>query len=33
VPPEQGVTLVDGTRQWPLPVFARDEIAKLFEAT
>jgi hydrogenase expression/formation protein HypE len=31
VPPEQGVTLVDGTRQWPLPTFARDEIAKLFE--
>jgi hydrogenase expression/formation protein HypE len=32
VPPEQGVTLVDGARQWPLPVFARDEIAKLFGA-
>jgi hydrogenase expression/formation protein HypE len=31
VPPEQGVTLMDGTRQWPLPTFARDEIAKLFE--
>jgi hydrogenase maturation factor len=30
VPPEQGVTLVDGARQWPLPVFARDEIARLF---
>jgi hydrogenase expression/formation protein HypE len=32
VPAEQGVTLVDGARQWPLPVFARDEIARLFEA-
>ena len=32
VPPEQGVTLVEGARQWPLPVFARDEIAKLFGA-
>jgi hydrogenase expression/formation protein HypE len=32
VPAEQGVTLVEGTRQWPLPVFARDEIARLFEA-
>jgi hydrogenase maturation factor len=31
VAPEQGVTLVEGTRQWPLPVFARDEIARLFE--
>jgi hydrogenase maturation factor len=31
VPPEQGVTLVSGTRQWPLPTFARDEIARLFE--
>ncbi len=31
VPAEQGVTLVDGTRRWPLPTFARDEIAKLFE--
>ncbi|HET7341357.1 MAG TPA: AIR synthase family protein [Methylomirabilota bacterium] len=30
VPPEQGVTLVEGTRQWPLPTFARDEIARLF---
>ncbi|HEU4370236.1 MAG TPA: AIR synthase family protein [Methylomirabilota bacterium] len=30
VPPEQGVLLVAGTRQWPLPVFARDEIARLF---
>ena len=30
VPPEQGVTLVDGTRQWPLPTFARDEVARLF---
>jgi hydrogenase expression/formation protein HypE len=31
VPPEQGVMLVEGTRRWPLPVFARDEIARLFE--
>jgi hydrogenase maturation factor len=30
VPAEQGVTLTDGTRQWPLPTFARDEITKLF---
>jgi hydrogenase maturation factor len=27
---EQGVTLVDGTRQWPMPVFPQDEISKLF---
>jgi hydrogenase expression/formation protein HypE len=27
----QGVTLVDGTKSWPLPVFPRDEIARLFE--
>ena len=31
VAPEQGVTLVEGTRQWPLPTFPRDEIARLFE--
>ena len=31
VPPDQGVMLVEGTRQWPLPTFARDEIARLFE--
>ncbi|HXH82400.1 MAG TPA: AIR synthase family protein [Candidatus Tectomicrobia bacterium] len=31
VPPEQGVTLTDGMRQWPLPTFARDEIARLLE--
>lgn len=30
VPREQGVTLVDGTRQWPMPVFPQDEISKLF---
>jgi hydrogenase expression/formation protein HypE len=30
VAPDQGVTLTDGTRRWPLPTFARDEIAKLF---
>jgi hydrogenase maturation factor len=29
VEPEQGVTLNEGTRQWPLPVFARDEITRL----
>jgi hydrogenase maturation factor len=33
VPPEQGVMLVEGTRQWPLPVFAQDEIARLFGET
>jgi hydrogenase maturation factor len=32
VPPEQGVVLVDGARETPLPVFARDEIARLLEA-
>jgi hydrogenase expression/formation protein HypE len=31
VAPELGVTLVEGTRQWPLPTFARDEITRLFE--
>jgi hydrogenase maturation factor len=31
VPREQGVMLVDGTRQSPLPTFPRDEIARLFE--
>jgi hydrogenase expression/formation protein HypE len=31
VPADQGVTLVEGTRRWPLPTFARDEIARLFE--
>jgi hydrogenase expression/formation protein HypE len=30
VPAEQGITLVAGARQWPLPTFARDEIARLF---
>jgi hydrogenase maturation factor len=30
VPREQGVTLVDGTRQAPMPVFPQDEITKLF---
>jgi hydrogenase expression/formation protein HypE len=29
VPVGQGVTLVAGTRRWPLPTFARDEIARL----
>lgn len=33
VPAEEGVTLVDGTRQGPLPTFARDEIARLFGET
>jgi hydrogenase expression/formation protein HypE len=32
VPADQGVMLVEGARRWPLPVFARDEIARLFEA-
>jgi hydrogenase maturation factor len=27
----QGVTLVDGTRSWPLPVFPQDEITRLFK--
>jgi hydrogenase maturation factor len=27
---DQGVMLVDGARQWPMPVFAQDEISKLF---
>ena len=31
VPREQGVMLVEGTRQWPQPTFPRDEIARLFE--
>jgi hydrogenase maturation factor len=30
VPREQGVTLVSGSRQEPMPVFAQDEISKLF---
>jgi hydrogenase expression/formation protein HypE len=33
VPLAEGVTLVDGARRWPLPTFARDEIARLFEET
>jgi hydrogenase maturation factor len=28
---EHGVTLVDGTRTWPMPVFAQDEITRLFK--
>jgi hydrogenase expression/formation protein HypE len=31
VPREQGVTLVSGSRQEPMPVFAQDEISKLFQ--
>src|SRR5437773_6680693 len=31
VPREQGVTLVSGSRQEPVPVFAQDEISKLFQ--
>ena len=31
VPREQGVTLVSGTRQEPMPVFAQDEITRLFQ--
>ena len=30
VPRAEGVTLVSGSRRAPLPVFARDEITKLF---
>jgi hydrogenase maturation factor len=30
VPREQGVLLVDGSRQEPLPIFAQDEITRLF---
>ena len=30
VPREQGVTLVSGSRQEPMPVFAQDEITRLF---
>jgi hydrogenase expression/formation protein HypE len=33
VPAEQGVTMVEGRRQWPVPTFARDEITKLFGKT
>ena len=29
VPPEQGVTLVEGARERPMPVFAQDEITRL----
>src|SRR3989449_579765 len=32
VPREQGVTLVSGSRQEPMPVFAQDEIARLFRS-
>jgi hydrogenase maturation factor len=31
VPPEQGVMLVEGSRQEPMPVFAQDEITRLFQ--
>ena len=31
VPREQGVTLVSGSRQEPMPVFPQDEISKLFQ--
>jgi len=31
VPREQGVTLVSGSRQDPMPVFAQDEITRLFQ--
>jgi hydrogenase maturation factor len=27
----QGVTLVDGTKSWPMPVFPQDEITRLFK--
>jgi hydrogenase maturation factor len=32
VPRAQGVTLVDGARHTPLPIFPQDEIARLFAA-
>jgi hydrogenase maturation factor len=32
VPREQGVMLVSGSRQEPMPVFAQDEIARLFRS-
>jgi hydrogenase maturation factor len=28
---EQGVMLVEGTKAWPMPVFAQDEITRLFK--
>src|SRR5215467_4083358 len=31
VPREQGVTLMSGSRQEPMPVFAQDEISRLFQ--
>jgi len=31
VPREQGVTLMNGSRQEPMPVFAQDEITRLFQ--
>jgi hydrogenase expression/formation protein HypE len=31
VPREQGVMLVEGTKAWPMPVFAQDEITRLFK--
>jgi len=30
VPPERGVTLVEGNRERPMPVFPQDELSKLF---
>jgi hydrogenase expression/formation protein HypE len=33
VPREQGVTLVDGARQEPLPIFPQDEITRLYAST
>jgi hydrogenase maturation factor len=33
VPREQGVTLMSGSRQEPMPVFAQDEITRLFQGT
>ena len=32
VPREQGVTLVDGAKQEPLPIFPQDEITRIFGA-
>jgi hydrogenase maturation factor len=30
---EQGVTLVEGTKSWPMPTFPQDEITRLFKET
>jgi hydrogenase maturation factor len=33
VPREQGLTLVEGARQAPLPIFHQDEITRIFTGT